>query len=93
MPKKIKPLIKGFQNLPDCGHGKEKLVVNRCNGLWVALFCFGSLSFVVRLWLRVVANCSTAERFKYLFFPAIKIHTMVRIVKKRNNFIFSSLGT
>ena len=46
---------------------------------------FGSFS--------VVANFSAAERFKYLFFTAMKIHTMVRIVKKQSNFIFSSLLT
>ena len=34
----------------------------------------------------VVANFSTAERFKYLFSTAMKIHTIARIV----NFIFSS---
>ena len=30
----------------------------------------------------VFANFSTAERFKYLFFTAMEIHTMARIVKK-----------
>ena len=39
----------------------------------------------------IVANFSTAERFKNLFFTAIKFHTIARIVKKKKNFIFSSL--
>ena len=39
----------------------------------------------------VAANFSTAETFKYPFFIAMKIYIMVRIVKKQNNFIFSSL--
>ena len=39
----------------------------------------------------VFANFSTAKRFKYLFFTAMKIHIMGRIVKKQTNFIFSSL--
>ena len=38
-------------------------------------------------------NFSTAERFKYLSFVAMEIHTMARIVKKQNNFIFSLLVT
>ena len=42
---------------------------------------------------KVVANFRTAERFKYLIFTAMKIHTMMCIVKKQNNFIFSSLVT
>ena len=41
----------------------------------------------------VVANFSTAERFKYLLFTAMKIHTIARTVKKQYNFIFSSLVT
>ena len=41
----------------------------------------------------VFANFRTAERFKYLFFTAMKIHTMGRIVKEQNNFSFSSLVT
>ena len=42
----------------------------------------------------VVANFSTAKKkFKYLFFTAMKIHTMARIVKKQNNFILTSLVT
>ena len=40
-----------------------------------------------------IANFSSAEKFKYLFFTAIKIHTMACIVKKQNNFIFSLLVT
>ena len=46
---------------------------------------------------------STDERFKYLFFTVMNIHTMVNvkkeikkrkeIVKKQNDFIFSSLVT
>ena len=47
----------------------------------------------VRFSFWVVANFSTAERFKYLFFTAMKIHTMARTMKKQNNFIFSSLAT
>ena len=33
----------------------------------------------------VVASFSTAERFKCLLFTTVKIHTMVRIIKKQNN--------
>ena len=40
---------------------------------------------------QVVENFSTTERFKHLFFTAMKIHTMVRIVKKQSNFVFNSL--
>ena len=47
--------------------------------------CFGSSC--------VVANFSTAEKFRYLFFTAMKIHIIALIVKKQNNFIFSSLVT
>ena len=42
---------------------------------------------------KFVVNFSSAERFKYLFFTAMKMHTMMRIVKKQNNFILSSLAT
>ena len=63
--------------MADCGHGNEKLVMNRCWWLWVPLLRFGSF-------------CSN---FSYLFFIAVKIHTMARMVKKQNNFIFSSLIT
>ena len=62
--------------------------MNFCCWLWVDYFVsvrFGSFG--------VVANFSTAERFKYLFFTAMNIHTMARIVKKQNNFSFSSLVT
>ena len=41
----------------------------------------------------VVANFSTVRRIRYLFFTAMKIYTMARIVKKQNKFIFSSLVT
>ena len=62
--------------------------MNCCCWLWVALLVlvrFGSF--------RVVANFSTAERYKYLFFTAMEIHTMACIVKKQNNFILSWLVT
>ena len=36
----------------------------------------------------VFANFSTAERFKCLFFTAMKSHTMARILKKQNKLIF-----
>ena len=53
-------------------------------GCWLHYFVlarFGSF------W--VVANFSAAQKF----FTAIKIHTVAGIVKKQNNFIFSSLIT
>ena len=36
---------------------------------------------------------SSAERFKYMFLTAMKIHTMARIAKKQNNFVLNSLVT
>ena len=67
----------------------------RKNWLWIAfasceLHYFVSACFGL-FW--VFEKFSTAERFKYLFFTAMKIHVMVRIVKKQTNFIFSSLVT
>ena len=59
------------------GHDKEKLVVNRCCWLWD----FESLRILVQ------------PKDLSMFFTAMKIHTMVRIVKKQNNFIFSLLVT
>ena len=41
----------------------------------------------------VFVNFGITERFKYLFFIAMKIDIMGRIVKKQTNFIFSSLVT
>ena len=41
----------------------------------------------------VVANFIAAKNFTYLFFTAMKIHTMACIVKKQNNFIFVWLVT
>ena len=40
-----------------------------------------------------VVSFSAAEKFKYLLLTAMKFHTIARIVKKQNNFIFSSLVT
>ena len=61
----------------------------RKNWSWIVVAGCGLHYFVsARLcsfW--VVANFSIAERLKYLFFTAMKIHTMARIVKKQNNFI------
>ena len=59
------------------------IAVAGCGLHYFVLARFGSI------W--VVANFRIAERFKYLIFTAKKIRTMVRIVKKRNSFIFSSL--
>ena len=42
---------------------------------------------------QVFVNFSAVKRFKYLFLTAMKIHTKLRIVKKQNNFVFSSLVT
>ena len=80
------PLVKDCENLSDCGHGKK-------NWSWIVVAGCG-LQYVVRarfglFW--VVVNFSKSIRYKYLFFAAMKIHTMVCIVKKQNNFIFSSL--
>ena len=76
---------------------KISLVVDmvRQNWSWIVAAGCGLHHF---LWARfgsfwVFSNFSTAERFNYLFFTAIKIHTNTRIVKKQNNFIFSSLVT
>ena len=41
----------------------------------------------------VIVNFSRAGKFKYLFFTAVKIHTVGLIVKKQKNYIFSSLVT
>ena len=49
-----------------------------CGLHYFVLACFGAF------W--VVANFSTAERFKYMFFTVMKISTIVGIVKKQNNF-------
>ena len=61
------------------------IVVASCGLHYFVSRCFGSF------W--VFANFSTSERFKYLFFTAVKIYIMARIVKKQTNFIFSSLVT
>ena len=53
--------------------------------LWYFTQCLGSF------W--VFGNFSAAERFKHLFFTAMKIHIMELIVKKQTNFTFSSLVT
>ena len=67
----------------------------RKNWSWIVVAGCGLRNFVSArfgsFW--VVATFSTAERFKNLFSTAIKIHTIVRIVKKQNNFVFSSLVT
>ena len=62
-----------------------QIVVASCGLHYFVSARFGSFG--------VFASFSPAERFKYLFFTAMKIHTMARIVKKQNNFIFSSLVT
>ena len=62
------------QNVPDCGHAKEKLFVNH--------FCwFGSFWFILNR-----CNFSTAERFKYLFFTDMKIQITARIVNNKTIF-------
>ena len=40
-----------------------------------------------------VVSFSAAKKFKYLLLTAMKFHTIARIVKKQNNFIFSPLVT
>ena len=74
--------------MSDCGHGKKKLLVNRCCWLWVSNTSF-------RLVLVHIETLRISVQLKDLnmFFIAMKIHTMVRIVKKQNNFIFNSLVT
>ena len=69
--------------------------VVRKNWSWIAVAGCGLHYFVSPRFgsFRVVANFNTAEKLKYLFFTAMKIHAMVRMVKKQNNFIFSSLVT
>ena len=68
---------------------KTCLIVDmvRKNWSWIGVASCGLNYFVS------AANFTTAEKFKNLFFTAMKIHTMARIVKKQNNFIFSSLVT
>ena len=62
------------QNVPDCGHAKEKLFVNH--------FCwFGSFWFILSR-----CNFSTAERFKYLFFTDMKIQITAPIVNNKTIF-------
>ena len=62
---------------------------------WIVVAGYGLHYFVpARFGLYgVVTNISNAKRFKYLFFIAMKINIAARIVKKQNNFIFSSLVT
>ena len=66
---------------PDCAHGKEKLVANGycITSFRVVLVHFGSLEILVQ-----------PKDLNICFSTAMKIHTMARIVKKENNFIFSS---
>ena len=61
------------------------MAVAGCGLHYFVLVPFGSFG--------VGANFSKAEKFKYLFYTAMKIHTIVPIVKKQNNFIFDSLVT
>ena len=76
---------------------KTCLIVDivRKNCSWIVVAACGLHYCVparfVSFW--VVANFSTAERFKYLFFKAMIIHTLARTVKKQNNFIFILLVT
>ena len=62
---------------------------------WIAVASCGLHYFVLdrfgSFW--VFKNFSIAEIFNYLFFTAMKTHTMLRTVKKQNSFIFSSLVT
>ena len=76
---------------------KTCLIVDmvRKNWSWIAVAGSGLHYFVLArfglLW--VVANFSTAERFKYLFFTAMaKIHTMACIVKKPFYFFTSYIN-
>ena len=61
------------------------IVVASCGLHYSVSPCFGSF------W--VFVNFSTAEKLKYLFLTAMRIHIMARTVKKQTNFIFSSLVT
>ena len=72
------------------GIAKTCLIVDMIskNWSWIAVAGYGFHYFVSARFatLKAVANFSTAERFKYLFFAAINVHTMSRIVKKQNNY-------
>ena len=59
------------------------IVVARCGWHYFVLACFGSFG--------VVANFSTAERFKYI--SVFHSYENSYKIKKQNNFIFSSLVT
>ena len=65
----------------------SSIVVSGCGLHFFVSIGFGSFGFI--------ANFSTAERSKNIFFTAMKIRTMARIVKKQNNFMlfFISLVT
>ena len=70
----MKPLllIKTCQNLPDCGHGKEKLIV-------IAVAGCGMHYFVSA----VLVHFELLQISLQVLFTAMKIHTMARIVKKK----------
>ena len=48
-------------------------------------------NMLVQMLVNMLARFAGA--FKYLFSTAMEIHTMACVVKKQNNFIFSSLVT
>ena len=79
------------------GIAKTCVIVNMVRKSWSRIVVVGcGLHYFVSarfssFW--VFPKFSTAERFKYQFFTALKNHTMARIVKKHNNFIFSLLVT
>ena len=64
----------------------------RKNWSWIVVASCG-LHYFVSARFGLFQNFSAAERFKYLFFTAMKIYIMARIVKKQTNFTFSSTVT
>ena len=74
--------------MPGSGHGSEQLVANR---LLLVVGCITSFRLVlVRFELLQIL---VQLKDKYLFSAPMKIHAMVRKVKKQNKFIFISLVT
>ena len=76
------------------GSAKICLVVGmvKKNWSWIVVASCG-LHYFVSARFGLFQNFSAAERFKYLFFTAMKIYIMARIVKKQTNFTFSSTVT
>ena len=99
--------LKSESHLPNAQVNKassvNKEIVKTClimdmvrkNWPWIAVAGCGLHYFFLALFglFWVVVNFSGEEKFKYLFFTAMKNHTIKPIVKKQNNSIFSSLVT